>query len=52
MRVRPPLIPFPIAAAVVIVAVAYFDRMRTSCRAVLVGAGGSNALAISSAAGY
>jgi ribose transport system permease protein len=48
MGVRPPLIPFPIVAAVVIAAVAYFGLMRTSYGAVLRGAGG-NALAISRA---
>jgi ribose transport system permease protein len=48
MGLRPPLIPFPIVAAVVIAAVAYFGLMRTSYGAVLRGAGG-NALAISRA---
>ena len=48
MGVRPPLIPFPIVAAAVIAAVAYFGLMRTSYGAVLRGAGG-NALAISRA---
>jgi ribose transport system permease protein len=48
MGVRLPLIPFPIVAAIVIAAVAYFGLMRTSYGAVLRGAGG-NALAISRA---
>jgi ribose transport system permease protein len=48
MGVRLPLVPFPIVAAVVIAAVAYFGLMRTSYGAVLRGAGG-NALAISRA---
>jgi ribose transport system permease protein len=48
MGIRPPLIPFPIVAAVVIAAVSYFGLMRTSYGTVLRGAGG-NALAISRA---
>ncbi len=48
MGVKPPLIPFPIVAAAVIAAVAYFGLMRTSYGAVLRGAGG-NAVAISRA---
>jgi ribose transport system permease protein len=45
MGVKPPLIPFPILAAVVIVAVAHFGLMRTSYGAILRGVGG-NAVAI------
>ena len=45
MGLKPPFIPFPIVAAVVIAAVAYYGLMRTSYGAILRGAGG-NALAI------
>jgi ribose transport system permease protein len=45
MGLKPPFVPFPIVAAVVIAAVAYYGLMRTSYGAVLRGAGG-NALAI------
>ncbi|MGN6158566.1 MAG: ABC transporter permease [Devosia sp.] len=38
---KPPLVPFPIIAAIVIAAVAYFGLMRTSYGAVLRGAGGN-----------
>ncbi len=45
MGVKPPFIPFPIIAAVIIAAVAYFGLMRTSYGAILRGSGG-NAVAI------
>jgi ribose transport system permease protein len=45
MGVKPPFIPFPIIAAVVIAAVGYFGLMRTSYGAILRGSGG-NAIAI------
>ena len=45
MGVKPPFIPFPIVAAVVIAAVGYFGLMRTSYGAILRASGG-NALAI------
>jgi ribose transport system permease protein len=45
MSVKPPFIPFPILAAVVIAAIAYFGLMRTSYGAILRGSGG-NAVAI------
>ena len=45
MGVKPPWIPFPIVAAVVIAAVAYVALMRTSYGAILRGSGG-NATAI------
>jgi ribose transport system permease protein len=45
MGVKPPLIPFPIVAAVILAAVAYFGLMRTSYGAILRGSGG-NAVAI------
>src|SRR5579871_4744714 len=45
MGIKPPFIPFPIVAAVVIAAVAWFGLMRTSYGAILRGSGG-NALAI------
>ncbi len=45
MGVKPPIVPFPILAAVGIAAVGYFGLMRTSYGAILRGAGG-NALAI------
>ncbi|MFY9972589.1 MAG: ABC transporter permease [Roseiarcus sp.] len=45
MGVKPPFIPFPIVAALLIAAVGWFGVMRTSYGAVLRGAGG-NAIAI------
>src|SRR5271170_5983120 len=45
MGVKPPFIPFPIVAAIIIAAVAYFGLMRTSYGAILRASGG-NALAI------
>ena len=45
MSVKPPFVPFPILAAVVIAAIAYFGLMRTSYGAILRGSGG-NAVAI------
>jgi ribose transport system permease protein len=45
MGVKPPLVPFPILAALVIAAVGYFGLMRTSYGAILRGSGG-NATAI------
>jgi ribose transport system permease protein len=45
MSYKPPYIPFPIIAAIVIAAVGYFGLMRTSYGAVLRGVGG-NAVAI------
>ena len=36
MGVKPPFIPFPIVAAVVIAAVGYFGLMRTSYGAILI----------------
>ena len=45
MGVKPPFVPFPIVAAVVIAAVGYFGLMRTSYGAILRASGG-NALAI------
>jgi ribose transport system permease protein len=45
MGVKPPLVPFPIVAAVVIALVAHVFLMRTSYGAILRGAGG-NAVAI------
>ena len=45
MGVKPPIVPFPILAAVAIAAVGYFGLMRTSYGAILRGAGG-NSLAI------
>src|SRR6202051_163136 len=45
MGVKPPFIPFPIVAALVIAAVGYFGLMRTSYGAILRASGG-NALAI------
>jgi ribose transport system permease protein len=45
MSVKPPFIPFPILAAVIIAGVAYFGLMRTSYGAILRGSGG-NAVAI------
>jgi ribose transport system permease protein len=48
MGVKPPFVPFPILAALVIAAVAYVGLMRTSYGAILRGSGG-NAVAISRA---
>jgi ribose transport system permease protein len=45
MGVKPPFVPFPIVAAVLIAAVGWFGIMRTSYGAILRGAGG-NAVAI------
>ena len=45
MGVKPPFIPFPIVAAVIIAGVGYFGLMRTSYGAILRASGG-NALAI------
>ena len=45
MGVKPPFVPFPIIAAVLIAAIGWFGVMRTSYGAVLRGAGG-NAVAI------
>jgi ribose transport system permease protein len=45
MGVKPPFVPFPIAAAALIAAVGWFGIMRTSYGAILRGAGG-NAVAI------
>ena len=43
MGIKPPWVPFPIVAAVVIAAVTWFGLMRTSYGAVLRGAGGNPA---------
>jgi ribose transport system permease protein len=48
MGVKPPLVPFPMLAALIIAAVAYFGLMRTSYGAILRGSGG-NATAIARA---
>jgi ribose transport system permease protein len=48
MAVKPPLVPFPILAALIIAAVTYFGLMRTSYGAILRGSGG-NATAIARA---
>ncbi|MDA9412963.1 ABC transporter permease [Bradyrhizobium sp. CCBAU 45384] len=45
MSVKPPLVPFPVLAALIIAAVSYFGLMRTSYGAILRGSGG-NATAI------
>ena len=45
MGVKPPFVPFPIVAAVIIAGVGYFGLMRTSYGAILRASGG-NALAI------
>jgi ribose transport system permease protein len=45
MKLKPPLVPFPIVAAALIAALAYVGLMRTSYGAVLRGSGG-NAVAI------
>ncbi|WP_271617984.1 ABC transporter permease [Bradyrhizobium sp. CCBAU 51745] len=45
MSVKPPLVPFPVLAALIIAAVSYFGLMRTSYGAILRGSGG-NASAI------
>jgi ribose transport system permease protein len=42
MGVKPPIVPFPIAAALIIAAVAYFGLMRTSYGAILRGSGGNS----------
>lgn len=41
MGVKPPFVPFPILAAVIIAAVGYFGLMRTSYGAILRGVGGN-----------
>ncbi len=41
MGLKPPFVPFPIVAAVVIAAIAYYGLMRTSYGAILRGAGGN-----------
>jgi len=43
MSVKPPLLPFPVLAALVIAAAAWFGLMRTSYGAVLRGSGGNPA---------
>lgn len=43
MGVKPPFVPFPILAALIIAAVAYFGLMRTSYGAILRGSGGNEA---------
>jgi ribose transport system permease protein len=43
MQLKPPFIPFPIVAAIVIAAVVHFGLMRTSYGAILRGAGGNPA---------
>jgi ribose transport system permease protein len=48
MNIKPPLLPFPIAAALVIAVAAWFGLMRTSYGAILRGSGG-NAVAIARA---
>jgi ribose transport system permease protein len=48
MSAKPPYVPFPIVAAVVIAALAWFGLMRTSYGAILRGSGG-NAAAVSRA---
>jgi len=45
---KPPLIPFPVLAALIVAAIAHFGLMRTSYGAILRGSGG-NAIAISRA---
>jgi ribose transport system permease protein len=42
MGVKPPLVPFPILAALLIAAVAYFGLVRTSYGAILRGSGGNS----------
>src|SRR5450755_745270 len=42
MGVKPPLVPFPILAALLIAAAAYFGLMRTSYGAILRGSGGNS----------
>jgi ribose transport system permease protein len=42
MGAKPPLVPFPILAALLIAAVAYFGLMRTSYGAILRGSGGNS----------
>ena len=41
MGIKPPFVPFPVLAAVIIAAVAYFGLMRTSYGAILRGSGGN-----------
>ena len=41
MGCKPPFVPFPIVAAIVIALVAHFGLMRTSYGAILRGAGGN-----------
>ena len=41
MNIKPPLLPFPIVATLVIAAVAWFGLMRTSYGAILRGSGGN-----------
>jgi len=48
MGLKPPLVPFPVMAALIIAAIAHFGLMRTSYGAILRGSGG-NAIAISRA---
>ena len=48
MGLKPPLVPFPIMAALIIAAIAHFGLMRTSYGAILRGSGG-NRIAISRA---
>ena len=48
MGLKPPLVPFPIMAALIIAAIAHFGLMRTSYGAILRGSGG-NGIAISRA---
>jgi ribose transport system permease protein len=43
MGVKPPFVPFPILAALIIAAAAYFGLMRTSYGAILRGSGGNEA---------
>ncbi len=43
MRIKPPLVPFPVVAAVVIAVCGYVGLMRTSYGAILRGAGGNPA---------
>src|SRR5450432_2945708 len=42
MGVKPPFVPFPILAALIIAAAAYFGLMRTSYGAILRGSGGNS----------
>jgi ribose transport system permease protein len=43
MGVKPPFVPFPILAALILAAAAYFGLMRTSYGAILRGSGGNEA---------